>query len=710
MAPSSAGEAERWITAALPEAEHRFRLAHIYRGVLCLLLSLQARIPGRVRPSKATKQGDLALQPRLLVLGLFVCLIGFAGSVQAQRFSSVVVFGDSLSDSGNLAQFDPVRTTFGMLQIEGRQLSLPAGTSFTTNPDPVWSEIVAQTFGASGTNSLAGGSNHAWGAACVNRDDASCSVLSLPGADHAIPTTEEQIDQYLALSGGRAEPDTLYSMWGGGNDINGIAADLQSSALDAVSAAAAVANVAEAFVGQVRRLQEAGARHVLVFNLPDLGRTPYALAQTEPGRAAALSLLSGTYNQEIAARLSSLEIGIVPINVAVLTNEIFEDPETYGFTNVVGKACPPTGIPGLEVGDSIVCGPTDSGYGFPPHADETYFFADGLHPSGAAHAIVANVVTSTLAAPVQVSLAGEGGVEVAEAHRDAVSVERMSELGLDRPVGSWRGYVSARVGGRYELDALPRLGETQADVKVLTMGANYRAGSDFFWGAAWSLGLHVNDVSGARLDSTAVSGSLHGTWLHGGLYLSGILSGGRTSVDIERSISLGPGKRVERGSTSTNQLGAEIELGWILAESEGHRHDLFVGLGWLDQRIDGYRERGSSSTSMNFSEFDRDSHVVRAGYQFMRGQGLGGMARPYVRIAYESELSDEPVSVTAGSNTMPGRFTLSGLASPRRWVSAEIGLTASVGEQGSVFTSYSGRFGSESRRDHGLSFGLRVSF
>ena len=642
------------------------------------------------------------MQRQFRAIGVFVCLFGFAADVQAQKFSSVVVFGDSLSDSGNLAQFDPVRTIFGILQI-----SLPVGTSFTTNPDPVWSEIVAQTFGASGTNSRAGGSNHAWGAACVNRD---CSVLSILGEDYEIPTTEDQIDQYLALSGGRAEPDTLYSMWGGGNDINGIAAALQSNALNAVSAAAAVANVAEAFVGQVRRLQEAGARHVLVFNLPDLGRTPYALAQTEQGAAAALSLLSGTYNQEIAARLASLEIGIVPINVAVLTNEIIEDPETYGFTNVTGAACPPSGLPGLEVGDSLICGPTDSGYGLPPDTDETYFFADALHPTGAAHAIIANVVTSTLAAPVQVSLAGEGGVEVAESHRDTVSFERMSDFGLDRPAGSWRGYVTAR-GGGHELGALPRLGETQADVQVLTMGANYRAGPEFVWGAALSLGRHDNDVSGARLDSTAVIGSLHGTWLHGSLYLSGVLSGGRTSVNIERSISLGrSGARVERGSTNADQVGVELDLGWILGESEGHRHDLFLGLAGLDQQIDGYRERGSSSTSMHFSDFDRDSQIVRAGYQYMRGQGSGGGARPYVRIAYESERSDDPVSVTAGSSTMPGRFTLSGFTPPRRWVSTDIGFTVSVGEQTSTFAGYSGRYGNKSRQDHRLSLGLRVSF
>ena len=618
------------------------------------------------------------------VLAVLVLFLGFAGSGEAQRFSTVVVFGDSLSDSGNL----------------GQSQGLPAGTSFTTNPNPVWSELVAQTFGASGTNSLAGGSNYAWGGACVN-PDGPCG--------YPTPTTAQQIDQYL--SGGRADPSALYSIWGGGNDIEAVAltglADPRANPLAGTSAAAG------AFVSQIRRLQDAGARHVVVFNLPDLGLTPFAqrLGSLDPRVPAALSGLSAAYNEALFTGLRAREDGIIPVNVSALVGEIFEDPETYGFTNLRGVACPFGANPSRPEGgaESLVCGPVESGYLVPPDTDESYFFADGVHPSGATHAIIASMVTSTLAAPVQVSLAGEGGVEVAGAHRDAVSAERMSDFGLDGAVGSWRGYVRGRIGG-HELDALPRLGKVQGNMQALTVGANYRAGPESYWGAALSLGRHDNDVSGASLDSTAVIGSVHGTWLLGSLYLSGVLSGGRTSVDIERSFSLGPAERAERGSTSSGQLGAELEFGWSLGESEGHRHDLFLGLAWLDQKIDGYRESGSLSTSMNFSDFNRDSSIARAGYQFTGGLGLGGVVRPYVRIAYESEFNDDPVSVTAGSNTMPGRFTLSGFTPPRQWVSTDIGLTTNVGEQASAFAGYSGRFGSESRRDHRLSLGLRAAF
>ena len=120
------------------------------------------------------------------LFGVLVFIFGFTGNAWGQNFSNVVVFGDSLSDSGNVGRF-------------------------TTNPDPVWSEIVAETFGASGMNSFAGGSNYAFAGACVN-PDTPCD------ADQSPPVTE-QIAKYFLKSDRRADPNALYAIWGGVNDV-----------------------------------------------------------------------------------------------------------------------------------------------------------------------------------------------------------------------------------------------------------------------------------------------------------------------------------------------------------------------------------------------------------------------------------------------------------------------------------------------------------
>ena len=609
---------------------------------------------------------------RLLLVIVFVLTLGFAGSAPAQSFSDFVVFGDSLSDSGNAAQ------AYG----------LPAGNSFTTNPDPVWAEIVAGAFGASGRNSLAGGPNYAFAGACMN-PATPCEV------DDA-PTVTEQIGLHLAASGGSLDPGALYTIWGGLNDI------ADSALANPVTAPGHVLAAADVNAAQIRRLREAGARRIVVFNMPDASLAPFAVVQG-PAAQAGLSALVGQYNQKLHAGISEREDGVVPINAYALLGEIAAAPGAYGFTNVTDTACRAPVAAGAV---SIQCGPEGSPLPvtYAPETKDTYLFADRSHPSGAVHAMLASLVTATLAAPLQVSLAGEAGAEAAEAHHGAISAERAADFAL--PVGSWRGY--ARGGfGMSDAGAFARLGDIESDMTAFTLGAGHRAGPDLSWGAALSIARHENELAGANLDGDAVLGSLHGAWRSGGLQVSVALTLGQTSVDVERSIALGAAARTERGSTDAAQFGGELDLTCTLGASETLRHGPFFGLSLLNQEVKGYRESGNSSTAMNFSDFSRNSLVMRGGYGF--DWSVGGF-RPYARIGYERELEDEPVLVSAGSNTMPGRFSLPGFTPSVSTVSADFGLSAKLGERASGLLSYSGRFAEDSRRSHHLSLALRMVF
>ena len=69
----------------------------------------------------------------LLASALFVGL-GLSYGEAAAQFSGFFFFGDSLSDAGS---FKPV---------------LPPGTGkFTTNPGPIWAEVLAQRYGFTAT-------------------------------------------------------------------------------------------------------------------------------------------------------------------------------------------------------------------------------------------------------------------------------------------------------------------------------------------------------------------------------------------------------------------------------------------------------------------------------------------------------------------------------------------------------------------------------
>lgn len=598
--------------------------------------------------------------------GALALALACAGTAQAQEFSGFYVFGDSLSDSGNIAQAQ----------------GLPAGNSFTTNPDPVAAEIIAAYFGQSGLNSLSGGPNFAWGGACVN---------PVGPCLNPVPRISDQVSQYLALTGGAADPNALYSIWGGANDI------FATLTLDPANAQANTVAAATAYVQQIGRLQAAGANYIIVYNLPNLGATPQFGSTPNAG---AVSQITVVYNSALNAGLQQLGDGIIPINTFGLIAEIIADPSRYGFTNVTGTACNPP--------SSIACGPNGSGLpaGYAPGTNETYLFADGVHPTGAAHAMLANVVLSTIAAPVQFSMAGEAGVQVNEDHVRAIQDELFTDFHLGREVGSVRGYATVQYG-QQEFAASAAVPGAESDLLSLSLGANHRYSENAYWGVAITLGNHDTDTGMGNLDGRAVIGSLHGTLrFGGGGYLHGAVSGGSTSVDVSRGIVLGPSVREEEGSTNASMFGAELGLGWLF-DMGNMQHGPFVGASWVQQEVDGFSEDSGSATSMNYAGFDRDSMVTKVGYQLM---GKAGGIRPFVRVAHNEESEDDQIFVNAGSNSMPGRFTMPGYTPSKDWLSADLGINWEISDTMTAFVAYSGRFSDDQvDRDSG-SLGLRISF
>ena len=629
-----------------------------------------------------------------LLAGAAVVVLGCAGAGRAQSFRGVVVFGDSLSDSGNLAM----------------PLGLPAGSSATTNPDPVAAEIVAEALGRPIRPALAGGANYAWVGACVN-PAGPCLQLT--------PSIPAQISQHLAATAGRADSRALYSIWGGANDV--IAAMVRDPASAAANAAAAGAE----YVRQVARLQAAGARHVVVYTLPDLGAAPaYRTMRSAP----VLSALTAGFNDTVAEGLGALGDGVVPIDVFGLFNEVRSDPGRYDLTNVTGAACfPPT---------ALTCGPAGAGLpgAWRPGANTTWLFADGLHPTGVGHAMLADVVLSTLAAPVAVSLAGEGSLRLANNHGDVVYREMVSDL-FGSVAGGLRAHAAAQYGEQdFSLDSV--IDSASARVVSVTLGANHRAGENFLWGAAASVGTHDNAAGATRLDTRAALASLHAALRAGNGYLHAAVSGGLADVEIGRDvtigqpdsvlgffggggasgaagggITLGRAVRTDTGSTEARHVGADAGLGWLFGAPGGVRHGPFLGATWLQQEVGGYREETDSSTSMRFAGFDRASLAGRVGYQIMAApDDYGGDFRPYGRVAWHVETEDSPIFVTAGSNRLPGRFTMPGFVPPDEYWSADLGFTVRMSDRAAAGFAYSGHFSERQGPRYSLSASASLAF
>ncbi|MGE5616200.1 MAG: SGNH/GDSL hydrolase family protein, partial [Bacillota bacterium] len=183
---------------------------------------------------------------------LIVSIFAAAGSAAAEaaQFSNVVVFGDSLSDAGYYRPF---------LAAAGVPASLVGQLGrFTTNPGPVWSEIISQYYGITPAPSNAGGSIYAQGGARV----ALTPGITPPGqAERPIST---QITEYLTANNNHADPNALFAVWGGANDFFVNNSLLQAGQINATQFQQNILTAAGAEVQQTGRLFAAGAQHVMV--------------------------------------------------------------------------------------------------------------------------------------------------------------------------------------------------------------------------------------------------------------------------------------------------------------------------------------------------------------------------------------------------------------------------------------------------------------
>ena len=189
----------------------------------------------------------------------------------AQTYSQTIFFGDSLTDSGH---FRPV-----LIQVAGPQAAILG--RFTTNPGLVWSEQLADFYAAAAVSANQGGSNYAVGGARTGTDTA--SPLG------PVPSVQTQVASYLAATGGQADADALYAVWGGANDVFA-AVGTAGAGGDPVPV---IGQAVAAQVGAIGTLQAAGARYVLVPTVPDIGLTPGFRAQG-PTAQAGVRPISGT--------------------------------------------------------------------------------------------------------------------------------------------------------------------------------------------------------------------------------------------------------------------------------------------------------------------------------------------------------------------------------------------------------------------------------
>ncbi len=617
------------------------------------------------------------LRTRHLASAIAATLL-FSSAAVATDFSQVVVFGDSLSDNGNIS-----------LAVAP---SIQPPLRFTTNPGKVAIENVASQLGYTLSPSLLGGTDYAWGGAGVNNNS--------PGTPASVPTLSMQVAGYLA-SGTPVDSHALYSMWGGANDIFYHATAVAYGQETSAQAQGGTAVAAQQEVALIGQLQAAGVKNILVFNLPNIGLTPSGIAQ---GAAASASLtgLSLIFNGQLNAGLSQLGTGIIPINTYSLFSEVIANPQAYGFANATAPACG-------AGSSSVQCGPQGSGlpYTYAAGTDQSYVFADGVHPTTAAHALLGQYVMSVIRAPEQISLLGESALAATTAQTRAIRKQMLT----DSEGGETRTFVNIDYGHQH-FNAVNGSPKTNSNNFNLTLGADVRAGEHLSAGLALGVGQsHASFSGGGGYKLQDVTGLGYLTYHQGGGYVGGYTDFGQSNFNnIERRIQLGAMQRNESGSADGSHLGAGLNGGWWF-DFSGLRTGPFANVEWQTIKVNGYSESGNDSTAMWFGRQQRDALISTLGWRLQGHWNVGNtVLSPYAELGWNHDSKADPRAIMAGSNSMNGSFALTGFIPDKTWGSVDLGLSAQLTPSMSSWVGYNGRFSDSSQNYNSFNMGFKVKF
>lgn len=581
-------------------------------------------------------------------------LLAAAAGAQAQTvpqtYGRVVAFGDSLTDPGNLPPAQqPPAPYFGGRFSNG----------------PVWVEQLGFTVGK--IPATTGSVSYAFGGA---RTDTGPNPFGGPGL-------RTQFTTFLG-AGGTFGPNDLVVLWGGANNI--FQASAGPSPATAVPLAIATAATDMAFL--VGASSAAGARTVLVANLPDLGKTAQSVA-AGPVAAAQASQAGGSFNAALAtavgaAAAASPQTNVILMDVARGFDAIIANPALFGLTNVT-QTC--------FTGVSVCATPS------------TYLFWDGVHPTAAGHALTARLATDYLtygARGASATLLGETGL----IHRSRSLDGVLEGLRGDAPA---EGLAFEIDGGRTDLDARGFVADAELDTVGGRMKASYVFSETFVGSAAIGYARSVGRAGAYKfaLDSYGADAALG--WRGGAWFVNGAVGFSFDDVtDVQRVSTLG---LAHDAKTDGWSAGAQVEAGL--------RHDLGgmtftprVGLAALRSSMDGYSEDGAAA---RHRVGEREITAVAAEIVARLDAPLGGLAA-FGEVGYRDYLSYDADAVAVGLVNNPAQTLGTEIdAADGSAALVNFGLSGRLRENLDIEFGYRGRYGDEIESHQGR-VGLTLTF
>ncbi|WP_347902313.1 esterase EstP [Pseudomonas purpurea] len=582
-----------------------------------------------------------------LFVPLAGCLLAMACAqaiASPAPYSKFIVFGDSLNDAGQFA--DPggpagaterytnrvgpsYKNGSGEVRAANSTQLLGAKLGFSAN------DTAASTSATRASQGLPDGNNWAVGGYRTDQILDSITTTSDTG-DRSRPG-------YLPSNNWRADPNALYYLSGGGNDF------LQGRVVSLDQANAAAGRL----VDSVQTLQQAGAKYIMVWLLPDLGLTP---AINGSPLQAFTSQLSGQFNTELVRQLQTVNAEVIPLNIPVLLRESFADPARFGLaadqnltaTCFSGNGCTENARYGIN---SATPDPTK------------LIYNDSVHPTEAGQRLIADYAYSLLSAPWELTLLPEMAHGTLRAHQDELRNQWQADWENWQTVGQWRAIVA---GGGQHLDFDDQDSSASGDGSGynLNVGGSYRLNEA--WRVGVAAGFYRQTLEAGHNDSDYKLNSYLGTafaqFQQNRWWADAALTGGKLDYDnLKRKFDLGVSEGAEKGDTDGSLWAFSGRLGYDIAQQASSPWHLspFVSADYARVEVDGYSENGARSTALTYDDQARTSKRLGVGLQGK--YQITPQTQVFGEVAHEREYNDDTQKLKIALNTLPANdFTLEG--------------------------------------------------
>jgi len=648
-----------------------------------------------------------------------VLVIAAGRQTQAQALNQFVGFGDSTVDSG--WYFTHTHDLNATAEALYKNAQAAGGGVATSIGGRMNSTILASLFGLTAIPvGEPGGTNYAAGGA-ANITYANYSTLA--------PNTVSQIGSYLAAVNGAANPNALYLISSGGNDISGAICPGGVCAGNATQLAQASATALAAAVAQ---LHAAGARYFVVPIA--YGAAPLA------SRTTTAAMTDGAYNQALYADLAAAGINFVPVSGKVIADAIGFNSALFGITNVTpgstvahqGGACVNPN-PGNGTGGTIAsawapyCTTLVA-----PKAGQTYLYADNEHYSAAGQLIEADYAYSLIVAPQEISYLAEAPVKTRAALVDSI-FQQIAISGRNRGAGTFNAWVTGDLSSLAMHSNDVGFPNDPGTPGMVTAGADYSWAPNWLLGGAVSVGTTTQSFSlGGNFQQNEYAFSGYLAYVGRPLWFNMIASVGGLHYNVDRVVPIGIAAIPNTGNTSgTNasfaaEIGYDFHAAWqggygpvMVKARPAADFDFAFGpvAGIILQRVgvSGFAESDMFAgdpdggfTALTYGSQVRNSAVTELGLQ----AGLDvGLWHPYGKLVWNHELNADNRVVTAiePEIAFAPAFSMPAVSFGRDWATAMVGTTVKLGRGMTGYASFSSELGQGDVTYYGGQLGLNVA-